>query len=922
MSPSTTLRDESFADFSAGTLGNSGQNIYVSRAGVVQRIAYGSITGSGHVDIPFANSHDDGVALPAYLFLDPLNTQERIELDSRGAFAGAVGDLTGDGYDDIVIANQYDGATNELYAQVYFGGPDGWGHKRMLQLWAPSSKDVVIGRFAEGAKPSILFVSRERLRIFDQGAQGFTAKGYRDLVLPHPIESMVAADLDGDGIDDLVVRSPDSSVRVYWGGSDGIDPQRFTQLDLALTGDAPINTRLDAAAMGAAGGTVDSLGATGLFVYKAPTVSRLKVVEYDGRPQIFLCPQDTTRLVGFDSSRTASVSLELATGPVMSAALGDLRGTGTTDLVLVTRQEVDGEQVSYVHLGNGDGGFADEPIRLTTRSANDVVVADLDGNGYGDVIVCQDQVFDSYTTESLVFAGGPDGPETEPRRLVTHCALDVLLVRGPQDGLPKPLFVNHLSNTVHGDIDTFVYLGGPDGYSADRKVRFRGWAATELKFVDLTDSGAPDVYVANSNENWVDVDNGSFIYYRTGKGEASLDPAATQELYPVEQRVELPTRHNMSGVFADLNRNGYLDLVGCGWSNSEIVIFHGGPDGFGEPERIELTIDGVTYNQPRYMSLADLNQDGWLDLVIPELGHSGGGVIILWGGPEGYSTERATLLPSGTAVSTRIADLDGDGWLDLVVGGFKGEDPHDDYRTFVYVYWGGPDGYSNDRRTQLPGSFPVDVGVADLNNDGHLDIVATNYHGHQQRDLDTYIYWGGPDGQFHPHRVTRLFHHSACGVLLADFNEDGLVDMAVANHKTYGNHPGDSYVWYNSPDGFLETNRVDLPTGGPHGLSHQDLGNVYDRGPEEYFTSRPLRTEGGGVCTSLCWDGEVPAKTWVNGVVRTAETEAGLESADWVPVGDGVPVGEFVQYRLALGAINSVATPRLTAVELTIEPAA
>src|SRR5690606_9577041 len=121
---------------------------------------------------------------------------------------------------------------------------------------------------------------------------------------------------------------------------------------------------------------------------------------------------------------------------------------------------------------------------------------------------------------------------------------------------------------------------------------------------------------------------------------------------------------------------------------------------------------------------------------------------ILWGGPEGFSTDRATVIPSGTAVSTRIADLDGDGWLDLVVGGFKGDDPHDDYRTFVYIYWGGPDGYSNDRRTQLPANFPVDVGVADLNNDGTLDIVATNYHGHQNRDLDTYIYWGGEDGDF------------------------------------------------------------------------------------------------------------------------------------------------------------------------------
>lgn len=905
-----TVGDRSFSDFHQGTLGNAGQNLYVSRAGVLQRIAYSSLTGSGYVDIPFANSHDDGVSLPVHVMLDPLHSEERIELPSRGAFAGAVADLNGDGHDDIIVANQYDGATNELWAQVWFGDADGWSRKRMLQLWAPSSKDVVAGRFAEGAAPAIVFVSRERLRIFEQGPDGFTSSGYRDLGLDWTIESIVVADLDGDGIDDLVVRSADSSIRIMWGGEGGIDPERVTVLDRGVTGDAEINARIDTAAMGAGGGTVDSLGATGLFVYKAPTWSRLKTVLHKGTPVIFLNVDGVTRLVAV-TDRQSSVVWERTTGEVMSVAIGDITGNGVDDLVLVTRQGSEAEQTSYVHLGQADGSFADEAIELSTMSANDVAIVDLDGNGCGDVVICQDQIPTSYTTESLIFPGSPNGPIPEPRRIETHCALEVAFVRHPKDGLPKPVFFNHLSNTVRGDVDTYVYLGGPDGYSTDRRLDFRGWAATELKYVDLHDRGAPDVYVANSNENWTTERNGSFLYLRK-------EPDAAGEEFPVENRIELPTDHNMSGVFADFNRNGYLDLVGCGWANEELVVFHGGPDGYGEPQRIPLVINGITYRQPRYMSTADLNKDGWLDLVIPELGGDGGGTIILWGGPEGFSADRATVIPSGTAVSTRIADLDGDGWLDLVVGGFKGDDPHDDYRTFVYIYWGGPDGYSNDRRTQLPANFPVDVGVADLNNDGHLDIVATNYHGHQNRDLDTYIYWGGEDGDFDPQRITRLFHHSACGVLLADFDEDGWIDMAVANHKTYGNHPGDSYIWFNGPEGFTQEKRVDLPTGGPHGLMHQDLGNVYDRGLEEDFTSRIFTVDGPGVLTDITWQGDVPAKTWVRPEVRSATTPDALEDAAWLEVNGEVAVERHLQYRLHLGATNSVATPRITAVELTV----
>ncbi|MFC7622854.1 FG-GAP-like repeat-containing protein [Microlunatus sp. GCM10028923] len=906
----TILRDHGFADLSRGTLGNAGQNLYVSRAGVLQRIAYASLTGSGYVDLPFANSHDDGVSLPAYLYLDPLNSGERLELDTFGAYAGAAGDLTGDGYDDLVIANQYDGATNELYGQVYFGGPDGYRRKRMLQLWAPSSKDVVIGTFAPGARPSILFVSRERLRRFDQDDHGFAARRFDDLALPDGIESITAGDLDGDGVDDLVVRSPDGRVRILWGGPGGLDPDRSTLLPADLTAGPPIETRMDTAAMGAAAAG-EGLGATGLFVDRPPTASRLKIISLAGRNQLFLCPDATTSFVAFDAVREPTVTLRLDSGPVISAAVGDVTGDGRPDLVLATRQVVNGSEWSLFHGGTADEGFAAEPIMIETRSANDVVIADLDGDGRGEVIVCQDQLPDSYTHESLIFAGTPAGPAAEPRRLLTHCALDVLIIRWPPDGRPKPIFVNHLSNTVRGNVNSVVYLGGPDGYAADRKLEFPGWAATELKFVDFTDSGAPDVYVANSNENWLDVSNGSFVYYRRG------------DAFPITDRVELPTEHNMSGVVADLDRNGYLDLITTGWGQDEIVIFRGGPAGFGAPERIKLTIDGRTYDQPRYLSLADLNRDGWLDLIIPELGRHGG-VIILWGGPDGFSAERSTVLDCGTAVSSRVADLDGDGWLDLIIGGFKGDDPRDDYRTFVYVYWGGPDGLGNDRRTQLPANFPVDVGVADLDNDGRLDLVVTNYHGHQNRDLDSYIYWGGPDGDFHPHRITRLFHHSACGVLLADFDEDGYVDLAIANHKTYGNHPGESYVWHNGPDGFSPDRRTTLPTAGPHGLSHLDFGNVYDRGSKEYFESRVLELDRPGTCTGLEWTGDVPAKTWVTAWLRSAGSPDDLARSPWIPIGPtpSIPVQRFVQYRLALGATNSVATPRLTGVELIVSAAA
>lgn len=62
--------------------------------------------------------------------------------------------------------------------------------------------------------------------------------------------------------------------------------------------------------------------------------------------------------------------------------------------------------------------------------------------------------------------------------------------------------------------------------------------------------------------------------------------------------------------------------------------------------------------------------------------------------------------------------------------------------------------------------------LADFNNDGRLDLFVPSYHDGKKRDIDSYIFWGGPDRNFTPERCTPVFTHSAAGSLAADFNEE------------------------------------------------------------------------------------------------------------------------------------------------------
>jgi hypothetical protein len=265
----------------------------------------------------------------------------------------------------------------------------------------------------------------------------------------------------------------------------------------------------------------------------------------------------------------------------------------------------------------------------------------------------------------------------------------------------------------------------------------------------------------------------------------------------------------------------------------------------------------------------------------------------------------------------------------LVIAGHTPSEarPHD---TFVHIYWNGPDGLRENRKTLLPARGANAMALADFNNDGLLDLFVCSYHDVTQRDIDSYIYWNRPGRGFAAADRRRMFMHSASGCVAADFNDDGHIDLAVAYHKVDGDHVGHSAVWWNGPDGFDEKRVTTLPTTGPHGMTCIEPGNIMDRGPEEFYTSEPVKLPDSATPLRIGWDADIPSRTWVNMQFRTAQTCEALEDAPWTgptgpdsryeneqPISAGTAPGIWLQYRLALGADKAMRTPRITHVTVT-----
>lgn len=321
---------------------------------------------------------------------------------------------------------------------------------------------------------------------------------------------------------------------------------------------------------------------------------------------------------------------------------------------------------------------------------------------------------------------------------------------------------------------------------------------------------------------------------------------------------------------------------------------------------------------------ADFNADGWLDLFVSQI--TGTYCYILWGGPEGFSTSRMTRLATDGVASANAADLDGDGYIDLVLGGHMSKGKKNIYESYVTIYWGGPEGFQEHRKTQLPVNCANSTTIGDFNRDGILDIYATSYNNGRCRDIVSYIYYGEKGGIYSINNHKLLFNHSGCGCVAGDFNGDGYTDLAVACHKGYGNHNSESFVFWGGPDGLNDERKTILPTVGPHGMCTVDPGNIMDRSDNEYYYSESYKVPEGLTVKKAYWEAAIPKSTWVQMQMCHAETENKLFTSKWQGTGERYVIesgeditlsgfaGGYIQYRLILGARCACGTPRVTSV--------
>ena len=226
----------------------------------------------------------------------------------------------------------------------------------------------------------------------------------------------------------------------------------------------------------------------------------------------------------------------------------------------------------------------------------------------------------------------------------------------------------------------------------------------------------------------------------------------------------------------DFNGDGKPDLAIADYTGNNVTVLLG--DGTG---RFTAAPNSPfpAGSQPNSVAVGDFNGDGKPDLAIANY-NSNNVTVLLGNGAGGFTAAPGSPFPAGTQpYSVAVGDFNGDGKPDLAIANVASGN--------VTVLLGsGTGGF-----TAAPGSpfdvgpYPESVVVADFNADGKLDIAVAGVGLYQSSGLNVTVLLGDGAGGFRAVQSgPSATGDSPTALAAGDFNEDGLPDLAVINPET------------------------------------------------------------------------------------------------------------------------------------------
>jgi len=420
--------------------------------------------------------------------------------------------------------------------------------------------------------------------------------------------------------------------------------------------------------------------------------------------------------------------------------------------------------------------FSAQQIFATGAVPAAVANADLNGNGRADLVIANY----SDDTVSVLFNTTPPGAATS-----TFAAQQTFATgNGPRsvatadiNGDGKiDLIVTSSDDTISVLLNTTIAGAATPSFAAAQTFNAFGFgqAPTSVTTADMNGDGKLDLIVSNF---CCDFNSTVAVLLNTTDAGAISPSFATAQVFDVGS-------DGRSVFVGDVNGDGSPDLaVVSQIDNTVSVLLSTTAPGtttvtFATPQAFS------TGSAPTCVALADINGDGKLDLIVTN--HSGDNVSTrINTTTPGASTPsfdaQQTFVTGiagfGSARFVRVGDTNGDGKPDLIVVNELSNN------VSVLLNITVPGGANANFATQqmfTTGPFPLSVALVDLNGDGKVDLVATNS---QDNTISVLLNTTAAPTATLNFAAVQAFAGGAGpeSVTAADINADGRTDLIVPN---------------------------------------------------------------------------------------------------------------------------------------------